>query len=163
YEANYGADAGAVIVLMNVGASAINMNIVSGEQSLFTRDISMGGNAYTEAIQKEMNLPFTSADQAKRGEPVEGVSFDEVKPVLQAVTETVLLEIGKTFDFFKATASSDRIDRVVLTGGGSRIDGLAHALEERFGAPVDSLDPFKSIVFDSSRLGINDPDQLRPM
>ncbi len=38
-----------------------------GEQSVFTRDISIGGNAYTEALQKELNLPFEQADQLKRG------------------------------------------------------------------------------------------------
>ena len=49
---------GVVVALLNAGASAININIVIGEQSVFTRDISMGGNAYTEAVQQELNLPF---------------------------------------------------------------------------------------------------------
>ena len=53
------------------------------------------------------------------------------------MTENVLLEIQKTFDFFKATAASDRIDRIYLSGGASRVDGFAEALEERFGAPVE--------------------------
>ena len=46
---NYGLEPGAVVVLLNAGASAININILSGDQSVFTRDISIGGNAYTEA------------------------------------------------------------------------------------------------------------------
>ncbi len=33
-----------------------------------------------------------------------------------------MLEIQKTFDFFKATASSDKIDRIMLSGGASRAD-----------------------------------------
>ena len=61
------------------------------------------------------------------------------KPVLHAVTENVLLEIQKTFDFFKATAASDRIDRIYLSGGASRVDGFAAALEERFGSPVEAV------------------------
>ena len=75
YEINYGLEPNAVVVLLNAGASAININILSGGQSLFTRDISMGGNAYTEAVQKELNLPFERAEQAKKGEPVEGVDL----------------------------------------------------------------------------------------
>ncbi len=67
YEANYDPDPGAVVVLLNAGASAININIVSGEQSLFTRDISMGGNAYTEAVQKELNLPFDERRAVEEG------------------------------------------------------------------------------------------------
>ena len=121
-------------MLLNAGASAININILSGDQSLFTRDISIGGNAYTEAVQKELNLPFDGAEQAKKGEPIDGVSFDDVRPVLHAMTENVLLEIQKTFDFFKATAASDRIDRILLSGGACAVDGFAQALEERFKA-----------------------------
>src|SRR5205085_8170997 len=162
YEMNYGNEPDAVVVLLNAGASAININILTGEQSVFTRDISMGGNAYTEAVQKELNLPFDSAEQAKKGQPVEGVSFDDVKPVLHAMTENVLLEIQKTFDFFKATASSDRIDRIVLSGGASRVDGFAPALQERFGTGVESFDPFKKISFDPQKFGVVDPDTAIP-
>jgi len=162
YEVNYGLDPQAVVVLLNAGASAININILSGEQSLFTRDISIGGNAYTEAVQKELNLPFESAEQLKKGEPIEGVTFEEVTPALHAMTENVLLEIQKTFDFFKATASSDRIDKIVLSGGASRVDGFAKALEDRFGAPVEAFDPFKKIAFDWTKLGVKEPETLVP-
>ncbi len=117
YEANYDVEPGAVVALLNIGASGVNINIVSGDQSLFTRDISMGGNAFTEAIQKELGLPFDSAERVKKGEPMDGVDPADVAPILRTVTENLLLEIQKTFDFFKATAASDRIDRVLVSGG----------------------------------------------
>ena len=162
YEANYGLEAGQVVVLINAGASAININIVTGDQSVFTRDISMGGNSYTEAVQKELNLPFDAAEQLKRGQPVDGSSFEDVKPVLHAMTENVLLEIQKTFDFFKASASSDRVDRIVLSGGASRVDGFAQALQERFGTSVESFDPFRKIAFEPQKFGVVDPDTAIP-
>jgi type IV pilus assembly protein PilM len=148
------------VVLLNAGASAININILSGDQSLFTRDISIGGNAYTEAVQKELNLPFDSAELAKKGEPVEGVSYDEVRPVLDAMTENVLLEIQKTFDFYKATAASDRIDRIVVSGGASRVEGFTAALQERFGSAVESFDPFRKVSFEPAKLGVSDVEAV---
>jgi type IV pilus assembly protein PilM len=162
YEVNYGIEPGAVVVLLNAGASAINVNIVSGDQSLFTRDISIGGNAYTEAVQKELNLPFDTAEQLKKGHPVDGVAFHDVQPVLHAMTENVLLEVQKTFDFFKATAASDRIDRIVLSGGASRVDGFAQALQERFGSPVESFDPFRTITFEPAKFGVTDAENIMP-
>jgi type IV pilus assembly protein PilM len=162
YEVNYAPDPDVIVVLLNAGASAININILNGTQSLFTRDISIGGNAYTDAVQKELNLSFDHAEQAKKGTPVDGTTFDEVRPVLHAMTENVLLEIQKTFDFFKATAASDRIDRILLSGGAAAVDGFAQALEERFGAPVEIFDPFKTIAFDANKLGIPNPEALLP-
>ena len=153
YEANYGLTPGEVVVLLNAGASATNINIISGEQSVFTRDVSIGGNAYTEALQRELNIPYETADQLKRGEAVDGIEFDEARPALRAVTENVMLEIQKTFDFFKATASSDRIARIVVSGGASRAEGFTEMLTERFEAPVELFDPFKKITFDTKKLG----------
>ena len=152
---NYGIESGAVVVLLNAGASATNINILNGDQSVFTRDISIGGNAYTEALQKELNLPFDLADQLKRGMPVDGVTFDDARPVLRAVSENVMLEIQKTFDFFKATAASDRIDRIMLSGGASRAEGFTEMLTERFEAPVEGLDPFKRVGFDMKKFQVD--------
>ena len=141
YEMNYGIQPDHVVGLLNAGASAININVLTGKQSVFTRDISVGGNAYIEALQKELNLPFESADLLKKGRPVQGVTFEDARAVLSAVTDNLMLEVQKTFDFFKATASSDRIDRIMLSGGGSRVDGFAEALTERFDAARRTVQP----------------------
>jgi len=158
YEVNYGIEPGAVVVLLNAGASATNINILNGDQSVFTRDISIGGNAYTEALQKELNLPFDLADQLKRGKAVDGVTFEEARPVLRAVSENVMLEIQKTFDFFKATSSAEKIDRIVLSGGASRAEAFTDLLADRFELPVEQFDPFKSVTFDPKKLGVASAD-----
>ena len=153
YEANYGIDMARVVVLVNAGASAININIVEGGQSLFTRDISIGGNAYTEALQKELSLASEDADLLKRGLPVEGAGIEDADPIIRTVTENLMLEIEKTFDFFRATATSDRIDQLVVSGGAAGIDGFVQALEARFDLPVSAFDPFRQVAFDTKKLG----------
>src|SRR5687767_5578782 len=153
YEVNYGFDSKQVVVLLNAGASAININILQGEQSVFARDVSMGGNTYTEAVQKELDLPFEAAEQLKKGIPVDGATFEEAQPVLRAVTENVLLEIQKTFDFFKASAASEQIDRIMLSGGATRVDGFREVLHERFNAPVEGFDPFRTVTWDAKKFG----------
>jgi type IV pilus assembly protein PilM len=162
YEANYDVDERAVVALVNAGASAININVVCADESLFTRDISIGGNAYTEALQKELSLARDTAEQAKKGARVDGVSFEDVKPVLKVINENVLLEIQKTFDFFKSTAGSDRIDRILLSGGAARVFGFRDMLAERFGAPIELFDPFRKVEFDAARFGIGDVSDVAP-
>jgi type IV pilus assembly protein PilM len=162
FEVNYGIEPGQVVVLLNAGASATNINILHGDQSVFTRDISIGGNAYTEALQKELNLPFEQADRLKRGEPAGGVSFDDARPVLRAVSENVMLEIQKTFDFFKATAASERIDRIVVSGGAARAEGFLEMLTERFEVPVELFDPFKKVAFDPARFQVGAAEAVAP-
>jgi type IV pilus assembly protein PilM len=162
YELNYGFEPNSVVVLLNAGASAININIIANAQSVFTRDISLGGNAYTEAVQRELNLPFESAELLKKGAAVDGTTFEDVIPVLRAMTENVLLEVQKTFDFFKATASTDQISRIMLSGGASRVEGFAETLQERFSTPVEMFDPFRKVTLDAKKFSADMRESIAP-
>jgi type IV pilus assembly protein PilM len=162
YEVNYGIEPASVVALLNAGASATNINILQGDQSVFTRDIAIGGNAYTEALQRELSLPYESADQLKRGQAIDGATYDDARPVLRAVTENVMLEIQKTFDFYKSTAANDRIDRIILSGGASRAEGFTEMLTDRFETPVEPFDPFKKIAFDGKKFQVETPADIAP-
>ena len=68
YEINYPVEPGRVVALVNIGASVTNVNVLSGGNTIFWRDISFGGNQYTDAIQKQLSLGFEQADALKKGE-----------------------------------------------------------------------------------------------
>ena len=155
YEVNYGVDPGKIVALLNVGASIMNINIVKGATSIFNRDIAVGGNQYTDAIQKDLNLSFDQAETLKKGGQVEGASRESLAPILQAVSENIALEIQKTFDFFKATSSEDRIDRIFLAGGTSKVRGLQELLTDRFDAGVEIMNPFNNVTYNPRNF---DPD-----
>jgi type IV pilus assembly protein PilM len=163
YEVNYGYEATSVVALLNAGASAININILNGAQSVFTRDVSFGGNAFTGALQKELGLPFEAAERVKRGFDADGVSYEDAQPVLRAMADNVLLEVEKTFDFYKAGAPSERIDRIMLSGGASRVEGFAELLQERLNTPVERFDPFRQVTLDAGKLGVDDVAELAPV
>jgi type IV pilus assembly protein PilM len=147
YEVNYGIDPGRVVALLNVGASIMNINIIKGGTSIFNRDIAVGGNQYTDAIQKDLNLSFDQAEALKKGERVDGAAPENLHPILQVVSENIAMEIQKTIDFFRATSSEDRIDRFFLAGGTSKVQGLRDLLSERFEAGVEMLNPFNSVTY----------------
>jgi type IV pilus assembly protein PilM len=153
YEANY-EQRDAIVTLLNIGASATTINIVRGDQSLFTRDVPVGGNAYTEALQKDFQIPQESADLLKRGIPADGLDPVQARPTLQMVTEALLLEVQKTLDFFRGTSGTDHIDLLLVTGGCAQVEGLVPALHERLGIPVEAFEPFKSIRFEADKFGL---------
>jgi type IV pilus assembly protein PilM len=145
YEMNYGVEPNRVVAMVNTGASQTNINVVRGETSIFTRDITtIGGNAFTDAIQKDLNVSYEQAENMKQGQ---GENAEAIAGILRSVTESVLLEVQKTFDFFKATTSEDRIDRIVLSGGSARIPGLSDAMSERFDTRVEIFNPFQNVTY----------------
>jgi type IV pilus assembly protein PilM len=157
YEINYGVDPGRVVALLNIGASIMNVNVVKGGSSVFQRDIAAGGNQYTDAIQKDLNLSFEQAEALKKGEQVEGASADSLHPILQAVSENLAMEIQKTFDFFRATSQEDRIDQIFLSGGTAKIHGLRDLLGDRFSTSVELLNPFLNVRYNEKDFN---PDYL---
>jgi len=147
FELNYKNDVSPseVIALINVGASLINMNIVQGEISLFTRDISTGGNLYTETVQRELNLSRDHAENLKKGVPVDGIDPASATSIIQGVTEDLAVDVQRTFDFFKATSTEERIDRIYLSGGSAKAPGIVQYFQNKFNAPTEVLNPFRNI------------------
>jgi type IV pilus assembly protein PilM len=145
FEINYPVESGRVVALVNLGASVTNVNILSGANPIFWRDISFGGNQYTDAIQKQLSLSFDQAESLKKGEGGSDHSVSEIFPILRSVTDDLAQELQKTFDFFLATTSTARIDRLLLSGGSSRVVNFDTQLKERFGMSVEIMNPFRQI------------------
>jgi type IV pilus assembly protein PilM len=149
YEINYGIPHDQTFAIVNVGAATTNISIVSRGNSRFWRDLSVGGNQYTEAIQRELGVSFEEAEGAKLGKVESGVSTQSVAPILESVSADVVAEIQKTTDFFMSSQGEGELSKIVLAGGGSRLDALASAVKERFGCPVEFLDPFHAVSVDN--------------
>ena len=146
FELNYDAPASDQIqALINIGASVTNIAVMQGAQPIFWRDISVGGNQYTEAIQKELSLSYDQSERLKKGQDVEGIPLSNAVPIIQSVSEEIGNEIQKTLDFFKATTVDAPVNRVMMSGGSARVLGLQAYLHERFEAPVELLDPFRNL------------------
>src|ERR1700688_4923889 len=160
FEMNYEPDAGQTVALLNIGASVMNINIVRGGIPLFTRDVSVGGNQYTDALQKELDLSFEDAERLKQGKNIAGVADEHRATILRSVTDILVLEIQKTFDFFRATATGENIQRIVVAGGTARVPGLVDLLREEFAMPVEELNPFRKVLVNS---GKHSEDQIRDM
>jgi len=146
-ELNYEVEAG-ITALLNIGASVMNINILRDGVSIFTRDITVGGNRYTEALQRDANLSYDDAEKIKRGETVDGADRDQLNGIIATVTEDIVGEIQRSFDFFRSTTGSDKVSRVLLSGGCAKIPQFTKVLSERLEIPVDIINPFKNIKVD---------------
>jgi type IV pilus assembly protein PilM len=138
YEANYTPNPNATIALINIGASLNGL-------PLFIRDVSVGGNQYTDILQKELQLNFQEAEDLKLGR-TGGAEAEMVQPLLESITDMLIMEVQKTFDFFRETYPSESITQVVISGGASNMAGIAQKIQETFGYPTEVMNPFRSIT-----------------
>ena len=155
YEMNYELERGKVITLVNIGASVININIVRNGSSVFTRDMSIGGNHYTEELQKQLGVSFDEAEQIKIGK---AETSQDIQPLLDSISGSIALEIQRSLDFFTATSSFGHISKVYVSGGAAKTAGLVKIIENQVGMPVEIINPFNNIEVPAKTF---DPDYIQ--
>jgi type IV pilus assembly protein PilM len=161
YEFSNPGDGGEAVALIDIGASIMKTNVIRGGLSIFARDVPFGGHHYTEAIAQRLNIPFEKAEAAKHGESV-GVNWDDMVPALEAVSRELSLEVQRTFDYFASTTESERIGKIVLSGGCSQLAGLDEFLSSSWGIPVELAKPFQALQVDSGRFPAAELQRMGP-
>jgi type IV pilus assembly protein PilM len=146
YEINY-PDAEGLVALVNIGASVTNINILKDGISIFTRDITSGGNQFTDLIIKDIGVSFEEAEKMKSTMP-EGDIPQELEGLTNNFNDLICGEIKRTLEFFASTLWRSTVDNILIGGGSSKVPGLKDVLAEMTEAKVDFMNPFRSIAYD---------------
>ena len=143
YDVNY-EDVSGVTALVNMGAAVTNINILKEGISVFTRDITTGGNQFTEWIMKEQNLSFEDAEHTKHSLSSQEIPF-ELERITNDYIDLITGEVKRTLDFFSSNFSQEKITKIVLSGGSSKVPNTAETLQDVTDINVDLANPFKNI------------------
>lgn len=156
FEINHDSGPDEIVALVNIGANVMNINVVKAGITLFTRDVQMGGNLYTDEIQKQLGVSSPEAESAKilAYETRSRALID----VLEKVNDTITQEIRRSLDFFNSTANDDRITRIFLSGGCSKVYHLQESIADKLGLPVQKVDPFARLKYNDKEF---DPEYLQ--
>ena len=164
YEESYDFEENDVAVLINIGASMTNLNVVKGGMSIFTRDFTIGGNSVTESIASKTGLSFEEAEKAK----IEGAGEDEparkvFREGLIVDADTLCSEIERSVDYFRTTFGAENIKKIFLSGGGALIPGIAEDLSHRLSIEAEIVNPFQKLQFTENVMDQEEADRIGPM
>jgi type IV pilus assembly protein PilM len=157
YEINYEIEPEKNVALVNIGASTMNMNILKGGISVFTRDSAVGSNLHTEVLQREFNLTYEMAERLKRGEPVENVSPQDAFSVMELASEEIIGEVNRSLEYFH-----EDIHEIVLSGGCALIKDFPNLLAEKIRVETKLMQPFKNIKI-AKHFDLSFIEEMAPM
>jgi type IV pilus assembly protein PilM len=147
---------GQAAVVMNLGATYTDLNIVVGNEVAAPRSIPIGGNALTTSLASVMNLPTEEAEERKHHVDVhpaasesEGDAFtaslDPARQVTVPFVDELIRELRRSVLYFQSQAAEAglaiAVDHLILAGGGTRLKGLPEYFQDRLGMKVSILDP----------------------
>jgi type IV pilus assembly protein PilM len=124
--------------VIDVGAHVTNICVHDKGVTRFVRILPSGGRDITVAVARALNIPEETAELAKRGEGEEGGPAPE--DVQRAALEragTFVDEIRSSLEFYAAQVPGSRISRVLVTGGGSKLEGFLELIRERIPVPIE--------------------------
>ncbi|MDD2366212.1 MAG: type IV pilus assembly protein PilM [Desulfuromonadaceae bacterium] len=155
FEANHDVTPEDIVALVNIGASVMNINVIKDGITLFTRDVQMGGNLYSEEIQKQLGLSSSDAETEKL--LAEEKNNEALLNVILKINETITQEIRRSLDFYNSTANDERISAVYVSGGSSKVYKLIDTISEKVGLTIKTLNPFAKLKYNEKDF---DPEYL---
>jgi type IV pilus assembly protein PilM len=134
------------VAILDVGATATNINVVHNNRSVYTRDHAFGGRQLTEEIQRRYGLSYEEAGLAKKqGGLPDNYQTDVLRPFMEAMCQ----EIMRALQFFYSSTPFNSVDQLLLAGGCAQISGVDELVAARIGVPAIVSNPFASMSLNS--------------
>ena len=149
------------IALVNVGHNTVNIHVLRDGISVFTRDLSSGGGAFTEELQRALTISNEEAEKLKVGDDDNPMTL-EVEQILASAADALANEIRSTLDFYLSTSMDGVIDRILLSGGAARTPRFSQALYNQTRISVEEVDPFRNIMIDGPDVTTDVLDDMAP-
>jgi type IV pilus assembly protein PilM len=133
-----------ITALIDLGDSFTHINIVQDGKMGYSRDIPIGGGYCTKMLMSKFKVPFNQVLEIKRGNFSSDIDGEEVIKVIDQAYKRVLEEVQKSFEYF-GTLSGNQVEKVLLCGGGSMIQGLDGYFADYLKVPVENFNPMRGV------------------
>jgi type IV pilus assembly protein PilM len=150
-----------IVAVIDIGFSATQITIANKDNIFLSRTINIGGSQFTKTLMDIQGNEYEAAEELKFEE---GLNADQIeKDNQQELMDTIQLdmvleeenrlneltsdlsaELNRSFDYFNIKNRRQEINKVFITGGGSRLKGLKTYLIEDLNREIFIIDPFKN-------------------
>ncbi len=147
-------------VLLNIGHSLTNVAFIKDGLYHSTRDITTAGDFYCKTIQRNLNVSEEKAASILKGNVDTSINMDQFQRAIEYASEELSSGIDLAFSYFKSLEKSEKIDKMVLSGGGAYIADLSKFLAERYNTTVQVSNPLAYLHHEPGLFGAIDPQKI---
>lgn len=134
------------IVIIDIGASQIMLNVMHEGNIIFSRIKNYGGNAYSELIAERYELSFSDAEKAKQENKLPAGCDTDILPLF---IKQIINHLRFDLRMFTNTPGNIKLDKILLTGGCQLLEGFSEKLEEGLKIKVETPNPFRAFEYDN--------------
>lgn len=158
----YQGRAGEPLAVIDIGSAGTRVVIGDQTNIYLSRTIDIGGEDFTQLFVEERDLDFIQAESYKKRNGIEadqtehqfelaveqiaatGLSSDKM---LVSLAYELAKEISRSLDYFSINYRDRSLNRIYITGGGSKLKGLKEIIGQRNNIAMHTLDPFDGLDY----------------
>jgi type IV pilus assembly protein PilM len=144
--------------LIDIGARVTNIVVHRSGVPVFVRILPMGGQDVTDAVADRLAVPTLQAEAMKQ-QIVQAAPTGEQENLFRIVNgqaQDFVDDVSGSLDYFMSSHPGARVQRILVSGGGSRLLGLTECLARDTRIPVVAGDPLANL-----RIGRTGLDELQ--
>jgi type IV pilus assembly protein PilM len=151
--------------LIDIGARITNVVVHSAGVPRFVRILLMGGQDVTDEVAERLGVPTNQAEGMKQhfAQLGHGEELTTVSRAVATTAQEFVDEIRGSLDFYGASNPGAPVERIVLSGGGSRLEGLTERLTAVTRLPVVDGDPLATMRIGRTGLDDGQLDFIKPL
>ena len=130
------------VMIVDMGAAMMHINVLHDNKSVYVREQAFGSGQLTQEIQRRFGLSAEEAEVAKRKG---GLPDSYESEVLQPFIQSLSTEVARAVQFFTSSTQYNRIDHIVLAGGGAAIPAIDVAVQDRTQVNAVVANPFHAM------------------
>jgi type IV pilus assembly protein PilM len=139
------------VALVDIGASKMNINIISEGVSVLARDIVVGSDQLTDQLANALEIEYQEAEKIKLGLVSADEQREKIEEIYSRTCTQWVLEIKKAIDLYLANNPDKPLVSLVLSGGGSKVAGLQDFIQRETGLQVIAFNPFHNMIYDEKK------------
>ncbi len=135
-----------LLAILDIGATMTSLNVVEGNELIYTREQAFGGKQLTEEIMRRYGLAYEEAGRLKK---VGGLPDNYIPEVLEPFKETMSQQVSRFLQFFYTSGQHHTVDMIALAGGCASIPGIDELIESQLGIKTVIANPFANMELSS--------------
>ncbi|MFP4662178.1 MAG: type IV pilus assembly protein PilM [Halanaerobiales bacterium] len=150
-----------VVAIVDVGTAGTRVVIGDNKNIYLSRNIDIGGNEFTKIIMDENKMNYSEAENLKKKKGIQEEETDNEMEIaitqiattgmgesqyLLSLAKNLAEQVGRSLDYYSMKYRK-KVDKIYITGGGSKLKRLNYILESKIERELHTLDPYINIKY----------------
>ncbi|MDO8429916.1 MAG: type IV pilus assembly protein PilM [bacterium] len=137
------------ILIIDIGSRSTAFSVAKNGLLKFSGQTDFAGGSLTQTLSAGLNIRIRRAEDLKKQRGLKGTGGEyELSTLMLPILDVIISEARRIKDNYEK-GYRDKVESVILSGGGANLLGIAPYVQEQLGLPAQKANPFSQLIYSS--------------